>query len=251
MEMMEIVYSPLLEEEEQIPELDWEKQTVKYLIDNKNKVMRLLNHTAKKINHFTFADAEDTYVEALLYFREAPDYDISIAISRARDGKTLTLENYVNACIKCVLNRQISKIFKRNNELTNVIFDNEGKEESIFSILLDVNSTEPIENIGTDIKIDLDSIEYKRYIFGVDLFQLLYIRLLSIDIAETKYRSILEALGITKQVLKDLEVHLLADEDIMQVIKAISVNKNEKVIISALEKKVYGAKTIKETIERL
>ncbi len=248
MEMMALVYSPPLEEEELIPELDWEKQTVQYLINNENKVIRLINYKAKKLSSFISADAEDVYIESLLYFKSAPDYDINKAILRSENGKPITLENYINACITCVLNRQIAKIYKRNTELANVLYDDEGKVESLFERLADESLSELIENAGTDIRSDLTNIEHKRYKFGIDIFQLFYIRLLTMNISEKQYRNILEALGITKKTLKDLEAHLIADDDVMQVIKAISISKNEKAAISALEKKVYGAKVIKETI---
>ncbi len=248
MDMTAIVYCPLLEEEEQIPSLAWEKDTLQYAINNKSRVVRVIRNAAKGMTNLNSMDIEDIYSDVLEYLYKSDDYDVQKAIEYSNSGNMVTLEGYVNSSIKYCVKRYITSTYRREKEIVrDVIVDDEGKEKEILDMVADEESTRIFNDIGYEVGLHIKSIEHKRYKFGVDIFLVLYVRLLTMEEGEDKYRKILEVLGVSKKDLNELEKKIITDSDIRGAIKAISLSDIEEAT-SVLEKEVYGAKKIKEVI---
>lgn len=97
MELMEMTYSRLLEEEENpLSLLKWEKSTIKYVLENKNKVYRVIRSYTKNMISVNSMDIEDIYSNLLEYLGKANDYEHDIV---GIHGSIVSLESYVYTSI--------------------------------------------------------------------------------------------------------------------------------------------------------
>ncbi len=246
-----VSYCPPMEEENDELSLGWEKETVQYAVENKKKIIQLIRSNTRGITNINAMDYEDIYSEFLEYLYKSSDYDIQKATEYSSSGSMVTLEGYVNNCVRYCIKRYITAAYRRDKVIVREpIVDDEGKEKELLETLQDEKSSEEFENICYDVESYLNSIEYKRYRYGADIFLLLYVRILTLEMDNSKYRSILEVLGVPKKDLAEIEKKLTTDQDIMQAFKAVTLCDTEQAI-EFLERKVYGAKQIRKTIKGL
>lgn len=250
MERISIAYSAPFEEEEQLPSLSWDKQTIEYVIKNKRKIINTINRSIyKKLGNFKSMDTEDIYYDVLEYLNKAGDYSIQRATNSNRKSGIITIEAYVNICINYCAKRYITDYYRRENGIIReVIATDEGTEINIIDSIADNNSGNAFEKVEYDLEECLKAIEYKRYKHGFDIFLLIYLRLLLINENDIKYRKILEVFGLSKNKLKLLEEKIIADEEILEAIKAISIH-NRKECIDKLKYMVHGAGNIEKAIK--
>lgn len=242
-----VVYSPPLEEEEQIPSLDWEKETIQYVLNNKSKILKIIRSSIKNMNGISSMDIEDIYSDTVVYLYNSGDYDIIKAVD-CTTGKVVSLEGYVNLCVKNCVKRYITQMYKREKKIVRgSIKDDEGREKEILDIIADKKTDHEFEKIEYNVKENLDSIEYARYKYGTDIFLILYVRMLTLERSEESYKNILNVLGISKKELTELEKKIASDEEIFQVIKEISACETMDAV-AVLQEKVYCSKQIKDTI---
>lgn len=248
MELVAISYSPILELEERFPALEWHKSTIEYVINNKSKVIAAIRSCAKRSKLYTF-DVEDIYQDLIEYLYKCDDYDVQKAVDNIK-GTVVSLEGYVNSCIKNCVKRYLTSIYRQEKDIVrDVITDDEGKEKAILDMIEDTRATEVFNNIGYDIDTYLEGMEYLRYKFGIDIFMLLYLRLLTIE-DDVKYKKVLTILGISKKQLVEVFDKLKKNTYTREAIKALSLVPLEEAI-DKLGKKVYGAKMIKEKVRCL
>lgn len=251
MEMMELIYSRLLEEEEVNPLLlfEWDKSTIKYVLENKSKVYHVIRSYTKNMISVTSMDIEDIYSYLLEYLGKANDYENGIV---GRHGSEVTLESYVYTSILFCCKRFKKETYMREKDIIKDTFvDDDGDYNDIFDKIPDERSLEPFDGAGFNLNKHLKSIGYLRYKYKHDIFLFLYIRLLTMGKNDdTLYRKALDVFGITRRALNELERAFSIDEEIRQLIKALSGYKAEEAA-NILEKYVYNAKTIRRAVDEI
>lgn len=249
MEISAIAYCPPMEQdEEQDYSMEWEKETLQYVVNNKGSIMRVIRGAAKKMTNLNTMDFEDIYSEVLEYLYKSCDYDMDKAVD-PNSGNVITLEGYVKNCVKNCVKRYITATYRREKAMVrDKIIDEEGRERDILDTIEDTESTNKFNDVGYDVESYINAIRHERYKYGKDIFLILYLRLLiPINGDNKKYIKVLEVMGINKKELSDMEKQISKDINILNAIKAISLSNREQAM-AALEKQVYGAKKLRETI---
>ena len=202
------LYSPLIEEDEAS---GWHKETVNYVLNNKTKVEKLIRGIAAgfRKKNLQKADVDDIYEDIVLYLYNSSDYDINKAIDRSSTGSMVSLEGYLNICIKFCVLRSCKTISSHEKETMNILIkDDNDKELDIFNTIADEKVEIDHDYLSYDLETLCQSCEPLRYKFGADLYLVFYIKLL---LAETgcsskySFADILEALDITKSDLSNFD----------------------------------------------
>lgn len=256
MELTTLAYAPIMEQEEEMPELNWEKSTIQYVLNNKSKVMSSIRSSVKNIYRSTLGtmDVEDIYTEVLYYLYKCDDYnkDKAIGFSTINGKQTIiSLEGYVGTCIKYCVKRYISSMYEREKEIVrDGSKDEEGKETKVLDIVPDKTSESSYEDICYDMDSSLKVLESKRYRYGADIFLVLFIRLITLGKAHINYRQVLGILDINKKELTELEKKMGYDEDVLNLIKAISM-KEPEVAIEQIRPYIYSSNIIDRAVAAL
>lgn len=244
-----IIYAPLMEEESD-DVTGWDKDTVRYAEKNRSKIERQIRAAARGLRKTGLQawDVEDIYGEVILYLHKCHDYDISRAIDRSSTGNIVSLEGYVNSCIRFVVLRYCSQMASHEKEtVSDTVYDGEDKELSIFNTIPDPNSEIDIDNMACDFPTLCKSCEPLRYRFGPDIYLILYVRLLChSDITGDIYKNTLNVLGISKKDLSHID-RSSEDAVIVSMVKAINSISQEEAV-STIEKYVYSANLIKQAV---
>lgn len=248
-----LLYSPLLEEQDTSVK-GWSKETIAYLTKNKSKVISHIRNVARKLGTDLFqnADIEDIYSEALLYFYGCDDYNISKAIERSSRGTVVTLEAYIYYCLKCCAMRNLDRRRKVDKHTAADTYRNEsGALLSLLDLIPDKQSEEELEGVLVDLNQQCKMSEHLRYKYGLDIYQMWYVRLLTItEGLEEDYGHIMNILGITKSDISTMKEKSFKDE--MMVGFAVAIDRTGiDESISILENYVYAAHHIRKAIENL
>ena len=248
MKLEMLVYSPLMEEEQSV--CGWGKQTIDYINDNRNKVIKTIRGVAKSISKqpLQTPDVEDIYSEILLYLYKSDDYNLSKAIERSSSGSIVSLEGYINSCIKFCVIRYLTTAYKIDKDVMRESIDSDGKELSIFDTISDEQSTSEFDKIFFDLEQQCKSCEHIRYKYGPDIYLLWYVRILTMSEGLNEvFKDILSILGVTKKELVGIEKKSADDEVMANFAKAIS-NWGVDKSIEVLERYVYSAPRVREVI---
>jgi len=247
-ELSEILYSPLKEEDRVLT--GWSKSTVSYALNHKTKVYNTIGGIAKSLNKILQKhDLDDVYQEILNYLYTCDDYNISKACERSSNGSIVSLEGYVHSCIKYCVIRYVTKTFEdESHTVKEISKDEDGKELSIFDTIADTKDN-GFSDFYYDIETICKSFEAERYIFGPDIFQIWYIRLLTIVYKkEEKYEDILVILGISRKDMANIQKESHYDGAMLSIAKAISITGVEQAV-SVIEKYTYSANKIRRVVE--
>lgn len=252
-DLIELTYSLPFEEEVPDPALSWEKKTIQYVLQNKAWAHRVIRYHIWKITNNIRMDTEEVYSDVLLYLSKAKDYEDGMI--SPYNGEIVSLESYVSALIRCCAKRYITETHKREKYIIKqqTIEDNEGHEKNIIETVSDKKSLECFEEAGFNLSNHIKHMEHLRYKYKHDIFMFLYVSLLTIDnnkINNSDYLDILDVLGISKRELKQLEEACRKDENVRQLLRALSKYSNKEAV-EILEKYVYGSNMIKKGIEKL
>lgn len=244
-----IIYSPLMEEDVN-DVTGWSKETVNYVIAHRSKIEKQIRGIARgyrKIGLQT-ADVEDIYDEVLVYLYHCDDYDISKALERSSTGTMVSLEGYLNVCIKYCVIRYCTQLNNREHDvISDTIQDGEDRELSIFNTIPDPNAEIGVDHLDYDFESLCKSCEPLRYRYGTDIYLILYVRLLTSGVnMEETYKNMLTILGISKKDLSRID-RTSEDSVMLAFAKAISMTPVDEAI-SELEKYVYSAKLVKKTV---
>lgn len=248
-----LLYSPLLEEQNTSVK-GWSKETIAYLNKNKSKIISHIRNVARKLGSefFQNADIEDIYSEALLYFYNSDDYNLSKAIERSSRGTVVTLDAYINYCLKCCAMRNLDRRRKADKHIAADTYRNEGGELlSLLNLIPDKQSEKELEGVLVDLNQQCKMYEHHRYKYGIDIYQMWYVRLLTIvEGLEEDYGHIMNILGITKSDLSTMKEKSFKDEMMLGFAVAIGKTGIDE-SINILENYVYAAHHIKKAIKRL
>lgn len=250
MSMELLVYSPLMEDEtENIT--GWDKDTIRLCIDCKSKVHRQIRGAAKGLGkaNLSHTDLEDIYEELLMYLYKSDDYNLNKALERSKTDQMVTLEGYINTCIKYCVTRHCTSSYKEEKMVVHDtgMTDDDGKE---YSLLGNIPDNRPVDDMET-VMYDLDNIcktfEGQRYRGqDTDIYQIWFIKLLTEGKPQGTYLKILDILDISK---KELGMIRSSDnEGIMSAFaRAIRVCGTDRAR-EILRKYVYGAKQIEDVV---
>lgn len=249
MSLSDVIYSPLAEEEKQLA--GWFKSTIDYVESNKTKVHNSIRGIAKSLNkNLQRADVEDIYMEIIEYLYSCDDYNVSKAYERSNAGVIVSLEGYVHTCIRFCVIRYVTSSFNNDKHIMSEhITDEDGKELSLFDTIYDsknsIQFSTPLYPLDTICK----SFECDRYAFGPDIFQVWFVRMLTIIYEKAEsYKDILQVLGITKKEIDGVEKESNADGAMISIAKAITLITAEEAV-SILKKYTYSAEQIQKVVE--
>lgn len=244
-----IKYDLSKEDEEDI--VGWDKLTVNYAITHKERISSyiksfLFNKGELSANF----DVEDIYMMLIEDLYKSCDYDLDLAYQRSKvPGSVVPVEGYVLSRVKYCVMRWIKK---HRDEAKHTISESKIKQDESYISLFDLSP----DNGNIDAVIDnqdLDTIckehEYLRYRFGIDLFQIWFIRLCTIAYRkEDKYNDIIEVLGVTKKDVERFEDKTFKDEVMINIAKAITrIDMGSALYI--LSKYTYASNKIRMVIE--
>lgn len=246
--LSKLVYSPLKEDESNTK--GWNKDTVNFAINHKSTVMRYIFTAAKTYGKLlSRTESDEIYQRLLLYLYEASDYDINKAVQSS--GYVVSLTNYVGACIKYCVVRELTQGYEHNSKyVDSVIKMDDGNEGSILeSIEDDKTSIKDIMNIEEFYNI-CRTYEYYRYFQDVDIFQLWVIKLLCIKYKrdEDFYNTILSLFVNRKGFMDDIQEDQKYCEIMHTIASAIAVLGDEKAL-EVLKQFTYGYDIIEKAIK--
>lgn len=247
-ELSQILYSPLKEEDRALT--GWSKSTVDYIQSHKTKVCGTIRGIAKGLNkNLQKADIENIYQEILVYMYTCDDYNISKACERSSNGDIVSLEGYVHSCVKFCVIRYVTKQFENDKkEVPDIVKDVDGKELSKFDAIADTRN-QGFDNAFYEIRETCKSFESQRYLFGPDLFQIWFVRLLTLIYnKEDKYTDILVVLGVSKTDICNIQKEANYDGAMLSIAKAISIIGIENAI-EVIRDYTYSADKIQRVVE--
>lgn len=243
------MYSPL-HESDVVDTKGWVKETVNYCIKHKRDVERQIRGLAKgfRKQQLQTADIEDIFSELMVYLYKCDDYNIEKAIERSSTGNIVSLEGYVNTCIKYAVIRYCNSMNTDDKNLVpEEIYDENGKEVSIFNTIPDESANIDDGLDDYDLETLCRCYEPLRYRYGQDIYQIMYIRILTtFDRSGKVYDNTLSLLGISKRDLRGFDKDS-EDSAIRVLAKAITLVSLEEAT-SILERYVYSAHSIREAI---
>lgn len=250
--LAEVLHCPLVEEVV-INDAGWDKASIQWAISNRDRLISLLQKLADSSKQaITYYDVEDIYEQLLLQLYRSNDYDIGIAQERSKTGEIVTIEAYVCFQAKCCFNRFSSDTYKITKNIVKdfVNTDDEDKDLSPLDLCSDERNESEFEDLLYDIEESCQQYQAYRYILGVDIYELLYMRLISYN-CKTKnpnefFNELLDIKGITPRELQTISTNKDdIDEDILPtLLKSIKVAGLEKAT-QILEKYVYCANSYK------
>lgn len=247
MKIDSIIYSPLLEDEEDTS--GWFKATINWVSTNKGKTFSTIRGIAKSLCNVQRADIEDIYAELLKYLYQCDDYNINSAYDKSKSGTIVSLEGYVHSLIKCCTLRYLTEQYKRNkgNVGESILHEN-GEEVNIFDTIGDTRQIEEY----TNIMYNLDSVcmyhRSSRYTYGPDIYLIWYTRLMSIKLNKaSKFEKILEVFGITKNEIYKIN-SVDADSPMFEIAKSVSLLDLDDAI-SIIRKYIYSVEKVEKVIQ--
>lgn len=242
-----LVYYPFMEEETQNIK-SWDKETIRYVIKNKSRVMKSIKSLAKSItkSNIQSVDAEDIYSEVLEYLYSCEDYSLCKAVDFGSNGTIISIDGYVHICIKNCVKRHITNAYRIEKPLVHG-FNSAGDDRELdpFYNIEDESASRVFDDIVYNLESFCKQYECYRYKYGIDIFMLLYVRLLTYEQGKEIYHNILEILGINRREISVAE-KISAYEDVFTTLsRCVAIIGVEKAI-KIVSKYVYSADRIAE-----
>ena len=252
--LSELVYAPLQEENK--PLVGWSKHTIEWAVSHKRKVNTIIRGILKKYNKVaSHTDVDDIYSELLHYLYKSNDYDIDVACERSSSADSIiSLEGYVRSCIKYCTIRYATKLCEENKHIQRdtIKVSDDDKEYSIFDTIPDDKSAIALDRTMYDLDEVCRHFEYQRYHLGLDVFQLWFIRLKTLQLdKKDEYENIIKVLGVTKREMKRIEDNAYRDGIMLNIAKAITVLGDVEEALNILRRYVYSADKIEKVIEQI
>ena len=256
MSISRILYSNLFEEE---TTRGWDKQTIRYINNNRqrvNRTIRLIGRSTTRVELNKW-DVEDILSEIYLYFYLYMDYDELISMERSVTGDVIPLESYVNYIIRVIIIRFVRQKHKVTGKIENIAVedveeDYETKHNTNFiHIISDKISYVEYDKIFYNIDMICKEIEHLRYKFSIDIYQMYYVKLLATKHKSSDiYNIIMMMSGMMPTELRRIESTIAKSDTGITFEKAISYCGIDR-SIEAIEKYVYSAKLIRDTIQNI
>lgn len=224
----------------------WNKETVKYMINNaetiKKKIAGLYKATADTI--LTSSDVDDIYSETVMYMYRNCDYTLNKALD-TESGNIVPIEAYIMKIASFYVKRTASKKYDEMQKETNnfIIGESSEKELSIFDSIADKRATSAMSVGEYDIERSCRVAQAYRYKNGFDCLLVVYINMLAYIYDKRKnIKPIMELLGINI----DENIRMINDsmQELVACICALGIERCE----SEVQKYVYGSSMIKDAI---
>ena len=247
-ELSQILYSPLKEEDRVLT--GWSKSTIDYIQSHKTKICNAIRGIAKSLGKcLQKSDVDEVYQEFLIYMHKSDDYNISKACERSSSGVIVSLEGYVHSCAKYCVKRYITKEGEIDaNQVPDIVKDEDGKEFSRSDSVADTKD-HGFDNICYELHEVCKTFECQRYLFGPDLFQIWFVRLLTmIYKKDDKYVDILTVLGVSRADIAAVQREAHYDGAMLSIAKAISIAGIE-VALEVIRDYTYSADKIQRVVE--
>ena len=244
--LTDIVYCPLLEEENQTE--GWNKATIDYIMTHKRMVYSTIRGIARSRGKFlAYADVEDLFQIITTYLFKCDDYNLEKACT---ENTIVSLEGYVKTCIKYCTIRYVTNMYDDEKvKISEYVTDDEGKEMSIFDTVSDNSHEYTFNSYGYDLREICDMFECERYTFGPDIFLVWFVRLQTMMKGKSdKYKDVLEMLGISKKELLDIEKNSVVDGVMASIARAVSIVGVEEAI-DILRDYTYSYKRIVDVVD--
>lgn len=227
-----LVYSPLIEED--IQDDGWGKSTISYATQYKTKCLQSIRGISRGFGKtLQKAELEDLYSGLIVYLYGTEDYDVSKAVERSsKEGSIVSLEGYVHSCIRYYILRQLNQVDKKQpHTVPESQKDTDGKEVSLFDRIASDTSQERFEDYDYNLKDICELYEPKRYAYGADLFQIWFIRLLTMKYNKNDlFVEIMNVLGISKKDINFLSKLSNTEETMNSFARAITISGVDKAI---------------------
>lgn len=226
-------YSRFLDEEEKEDTKGWDKQTINYILENKEKLM---GYIVNELKHHKGLIADDIYSDLLEYAYTYEDYNLEKAMNYDENSKCrgiMSLESYVyNSILNCI-KRAVRNAGKEFYNCVSTVYKHNNLELKAIDMV--------VQDCYTDLEVMEDDLEYcckklihKRYWFGDDIFLVLYIELMVGNCV------VFDILGINKRKLAEIQKRAKCDCDFMNLLKVCEgISKEE--MIAEIRKYVYSA----------
>jgi hypothetical protein len=225
----------------------WNKSTVQYVVNNAWEIRGKIIGNARKRGWKTTVEDDILYSEVLQYVIKYDDYSYEKAreLARLEGSKTvISLPAYVNSAIRYVVCRYIQE---RSTEANRVVASSTADNEvDILDLIADSCTDREYEDIECSLEDALKLLEHKRYIYGIDMYVFLYLK---IKIRSENLEHVFEVLEINTGS-KALSMMARKDADIIYVLsKCISSTREE--ILKEIRKYIYGADILDRAIEKI
>ena len=223
----------------------WDKCTVEYAMNNDTRIKSYIRGQILRFSDSIVDDTEEIYQDLLMDLYKAEDYRLIL------DGPSASsLQSYVYKRLSYIISTFKSNMCNlRNTRKNSTVKDEDGEYIDIFDVIPD--SRDDFEQVlYSDVESFLRPLETRRYEFGFDLFQIIYVGVvgnrMQMDV-EQVYQ-VLALLNSTKaDNIQDCYLKIMDDDEIASVVLAINKCKD----ISKLSEHVYGVEQIHNLLTAL
>lgn len=242
-----LVYSQLKEEEPSIK--GWDKQTILYVNNNVTLIKKMIVKVAQKLKKSKIAtdEIEDIFSNLLIYLHDSDDYNIEKALDRSSNGTIVSIEGYISSCVKYCTIRYLTTEYSISKNKALGSTDEDGNELSALDLLSDENTQHEFDRVLSDLEKQCQYYEHARYKYGLDIFQIWYIRLLTIDDQDEAFNKVLYVLGISKRDLVEFKRKALNDTIMINIAKSVT-NMQKEQALQILSRYVYSSNMLAKLI---
>ncbi len=229
--------------------VNWENRSVLYAMENMREVKGMIKRWSKGACP---EDIDDIFSDLVEYLARIDDFDEWRAYL-ANSDKPIQVDGFVGMNARFCAKRFNTERYKENaHHMSSIVGRNDGEVTDLLDVAIDYKASSDMDRIDYSLRDSLKIIRSKRIVGGVDAIAIIYIRLKSAvrQIPEESYMSLLDALGITKEQLKELQAVLKRDTDFVALIRALTMVEPE-IALEELQKHVYGRANIDDALSAL
>lgn len=230
----------------EVDKCSWDKQTIDWAIANEKKIKNFVRGQICRYSDSSYEDAEEIFQSLMLDLYKAEDF----LVGGEQEGLASTVQNYVFKRAEYLVRTFKEKMCDvRRSRKDSQVKDEDGEFIEIFDLIASENNDyEGV--IYSDVESFLIPLEPRRYEFGFDLFQMLYISVLGNRYNLNnegcfKVLALLNDMDMTS--VKEAYLKLRDDEEIMSVVLAVNNCRD----IKPLEQRVYAVEQIQNILAKI
>ena len=236
-------FSGIFDEEED-NKLGWDKMTVKYANEHRKDLLRTIKHKIYSFSDSLIDDAEDVFGDLMIDLYKAEDYNMFV------EGNITTgVGSYVAVRLGYIVQTFIKEAYDiRKNRKDVVVKDEDGETIEIFDTIPSYEDGYDRVLYACDVENFLKPLEFRRYEFGIDLFQALYVRISGniLHMPDSLCHEVLSSLsGKSVAVIRDTLGRMMDDEDIISAVHAI----DGAGTVDGIKPHVYGVEQVDAAIK--
>lgn len=193
------------------------KMSVSYFLTHTSRVLGFIR---KRLSFLgcPLADADDVFSDTYAFLAQSRDY------GEADTDFSHTLESYVLQASGLCIRRYMAKYTAEQEIMSDsVVEDNNGELVDRYTITEDLSATMSVDTALDDLESALKGIEYKRGIYGVDVYTMLFICLIKSLAEDTvSLEDICNSLGVEVNILKASFKRAKEDEDFLDCLSGVA-----------------------------